>query len=67
VVSLQSWDIRPPGGEATDEAIHVADTPQQAVDWLLARLEKEDGPHRAATPRAPSAAGAVVGGRRVSG
>jgi predicted Rossmann-fold nucleotide-binding protein len=39
VVSLGSWEIRPPGGDQTDEAIHVVESPQQAVDWLLAQLE----------------------------
>lgn len=40
VVSLGSWEIRPPDGDQTDEAIHVADSPRQAVDWLMAQLEE---------------------------
>lgn len=40
VVSLESWEIRPPCGEGSDEAIHVAGSPPQAVDWLLAQLER---------------------------
>jgi uncharacterized protein (TIGR00725 family) len=50
VVGLGSWQIQAPDG-AHDDAIHVADSPRQAVDWLLAELErrngrKKAGPHR---------------------
>jgi uncharacterized protein (TIGR00725 family) len=43
VVSLGSWEIRPPGGDEADEAIHVADSPREAVDWLLAQLSQLPG------------------------
>jgi hypothetical protein len=52
VVSLGSWEIRPPDGEQADEAIHVARTPGEAVDWLMAqlsyrtaRIPQRDQPH----------------------
>ena len=45
VVSLRSWEIRPPGGGESDEAIHVAESPRQAVDWLLAQLERRAARH----------------------
>jgi hypothetical protein len=60
VVSIDSWDIRPPGGEGTDDAIHAAASPAEAVEWLLAELERRrsagtarqrsDGPRRVPAP-----------------
>lgn len=38
VVSIGSWEVRPPGADGLDPAIHVAETPRAAVDWLLERL-----------------------------
>ena len=52
VVSLASWEIRPPDGDRAVEAVHVAETPGDAVDWLMAQLSQRsarsaqhDGPH----------------------
>jgi uncharacterized protein (TIGR00725 family) len=45
VVSLGSWEIRPPGGEEADEAIHVVESPGQAVDWLMAQLDAQRAAH----------------------
>jgi len=39
VVGIKSWQIRGPNGES-DDAIHVANSPEEAVDWLLQTLQQ---------------------------
>lgn len=40
VAGLRTWEIRRAHGAAPDPAIHGADTPRDAVDWVLARLDR---------------------------
>ncbi len=39
VVTLQSWTVYPPGGDAPDARVHRASTPAEAIDWVVQALE----------------------------
>lgn len=39
VVGLHTWDVRRAGDDAPDPALHRVDTPKQAVDWAIARVQ----------------------------
>lgn len=38
VAALRSWEVRRPGTAAADPAVHVAASPEDAVDHVLARI-----------------------------
>lgn len=38
VAGLRTWDIRRADDDRPDPAIHCADSPEEAVDWVLARV-----------------------------
>jgi uncharacterized protein (TIGR00725 family) len=38
VVALHSWEVTRPGAGEPDSGFHRADTPAEAVDWVLAQL-----------------------------
>lgn len=38
VAGLHTWDIRRAGDDLPDPALHVVETPAEAVDWVLSQL-----------------------------